>query len=106
MDMLGKLMGGEDTVNQLRFPEIMADAAYVILTRDSKNYTRNFCVDEDILKEVGVTDFDVYAVKPGLILSRADICCSNSLTLHYWFNKYRYSVDAGLFPRRIPDELQ
>ena len=65
MDMLGKLMGGEDTVNQLRFPEIMADAAYVILTRDSRNFTRNFCVDEDILREVGVTDFDVYAVKPG-----------------------------------------
>lgn len=67
MDMLGKLMGGEDTVNQLRFPEIMADAAYVILTRDSKNFTRNFCIDEDILREVGVTDFDVYAVKPGKI---------------------------------------
>lgn len=65
MDMLGKLLGGEDTVNQLRFPEIMADAAYVILTRDSKSFTRNFCVDEDILKEVGVTDFDKYAVKPG-----------------------------------------
>lgn len=65
MDMLGKMMGGEDTVNQLRFPEIMADAAYVILTRDSKSYTRNFCIDEDILREVGVTDFDVYAVKPG-----------------------------------------
>ncbi|XP_046439876.1 hydroxysteroid dehydrogenase-like protein 2 isoform X1 [Daphnia pulex] len=65
MDMLGKLMGGEDTVNQLRFPEIMADAAYVILTRDSKNFTRNFCIDEDILREVGVKDFDVYAVKPG-----------------------------------------
>lgn len=68
MDMLGKLMGGEDTVNQLRFPEIMADAAYVILTRDSKNFTRNFCIDEDILREVGVKDFDVYAVKHGNLL--------------------------------------
>jgi len=65
MDMLGKLMGGEDTVNSLRFPAIMADAAYVILTRDSKSFTRNFCIDEDVLKEVGVTDFDQYAVKPG-----------------------------------------
>lgn len=67
MDRLGKLIGGEDTVNRLRFPEIMADAAYVILTRDSKNFTGNFCIDEDILKEVGVTNFDVYAVKPGKI---------------------------------------
>lgn len=43
----------------------MADAAYVILTRDSRNYTGNFAIDEDVLKEVGVSDFDVYAVKPG-----------------------------------------
>lgn len=65
MDMLGKLMGGEDTVDSLRFPEIMSDAAYVIMTRDSKTFTRNFVIDEDILREVGVTDFDQYAVKPG-----------------------------------------
>ena len=65
MDMLGKLLGGEETVDSLRFPEIMSDAAYVIMTRDSKTFTRNFCIDEDILKEVGVTDFDKYAVKPG-----------------------------------------
>jgi NAD(P)-dependent dehydrogenase (short-subunit alcohol dehydrogenase family) len=66
MDMLGKLMGDEENRNKLRFPSIMADAAYVILTRDSKNYTRNFAIDEDVLKEVGVTNFDVYAVKPGI----------------------------------------
>lgn len=67
MDMLGKLMGGEDTVDSLRFPEIMSDAAYVIMTRDSKTFTRNFVIDEDILREVGVTDFDQYAVKPGTL---------------------------------------
>jgi len=66
MDMLGKLMGDEENRNKLRFPSIMADAAYVILTRDSKNYTRNFAIDEDVLKEVGVTNFDAYAVKPGI----------------------------------------
>ena len=66
MDMLGKLMGDEENRNKLRFPSIMADAAYVILTRDSKNYTRNFAIDEDVLKEVGVSNFDVYAVKPGI----------------------------------------
>ena len=65
MGMLGKVMGGEATVNQLRFPEIMSDAAYVILTKDSKSFTRNFCIDEDVLREVGVEDFDKYAVKPG-----------------------------------------
>jgi len=65
MDMLGKLLGGEETVNSLRFPSIVADAAYVILTRDSRNFTGKFCIDEDVLREVGVTDFDQYAVKPG-----------------------------------------
>merc|ERR1712071_291851 len=79
MDMLGKLMGGEDTVNSLRFPAIMADAAYVILTRDSKSFTRNFCIDEDVLKEVGVTDFDQYAVKPGTPLMPDFFLTSSSL---------------------------
>ena len=35
----------------------MADAAYVILTKDSKNFTGNFCIDDQVLKEVGVKDF-------------------------------------------------
>jgi len=65
MDMLGKLMGGEDTADQLRFPSIMADAAYVVLTKDARNFTGKFCIDDDVLREVGVTDFDQYAVKPG-----------------------------------------
>ena len=58
-------MGDEEARDKLRFPEIMADAAYVIMTRDSKSFTGNFCIDDEVLKEVGVTDFDVYAVKPG-----------------------------------------
>ena len=65
MDMLGKLMGGEETADQLRFPSIMADAAYVVLTKDARNFTGKFCIDDDVLREVGVTDFDQYAVKPG-----------------------------------------
>ncbi|XP_072027159.1 hydroxysteroid dehydrogenase-like protein 2 isoform X2 [Amphiura filiformis] len=55
----------EESRNQSRKPEIMADAAYVILTRDSKSFTGNFCVDDTILKEVGVTDFNTYAYKDG-----------------------------------------
>ena len=38
MVMLG---GGQEIVSQCRTPDIMADAAYVILTRDSKTYTGN-----------------------------------------------------------------
>lgn len=62
MKMLG---GGDEIADQCRTPEIMADSAYVVLTRDSRNYTGNFYIDETVLKEVGVTDFSKYAVKPG-----------------------------------------
>jgi len=56
MDMLG----GDGIGAQCRTPQIMADAAYVILTKDSKNYTGNFCIDEAVLREVGVKDFSQY----------------------------------------------
>lgn len=61
MEMLG---GGEGIGAQCRTPQIMADAAYVILTRDSRNFSGNFCVDEAILRDVGVTDFSTY-LAPG-----------------------------------------
>merc|ERR1712055_263045 len=61
MEMLG---GGDGISNQCRIPQIMADAAYVILTSDSRNFTGNFCVDEAVLKEVGVKDFSSY-LAPG-----------------------------------------
>lgn len=51
-----------------RHPEIVADAAYHILTRDSRTTTGRFFIDEDVLREAGVTDFDRYAVKPGVPL--------------------------------------
>jgi citronellol/citronellal dehydrogenase len=48
-----------------RKPAIMADAAYVILNRDSRRATGNFYIDEAVLREEGVTDFNHYAVNPG-----------------------------------------
>ena len=48
-----------------RKPAIMADAAYVILNRDSRKATGNFYIDETVLREEGVTNFDQYAVTPG-----------------------------------------
>jgi citronellol/citronellal dehydrogenase len=51
-----------------RKPEIMADAAHVILTRDARSTTGNFYIDEDLLKAEGVTDFARYAVTPGVPL--------------------------------------
>jgi hypothetical protein len=43
----------------------MADAAYAILTQDSRSCTGNFFVDEAFLRQQGVTDFDQYSVVPG-----------------------------------------
>jgi citronellol/citronellal dehydrogenase len=48
-----------------RTPEIMADAAHAVLTRDSRSLTGRFLIDEEVLREAGVTDFERYAVKRG-----------------------------------------
>jgi citronellol/citronellal dehydrogenase len=52
-----------------RKPEIMADAAYVILTRDSRHATGSFYIDDEVLREAGVTDLERYAVTPGAPVS-------------------------------------
>lgn len=59
-----QMIPGIDT-DFCRKPEIMADAAYAILNRDSKATTGNFFVDENVLREEGVTEFDHYSVVPG-----------------------------------------
>jgi citronellol/citronellal dehydrogenase len=48
-----------------RKPVIMGDAAWAVLTRDSRDCTGNFLVDEEVLAAEGTTDFDQYAVAPG-----------------------------------------
>lgn len=53
-----------------RTPDIMADAAFVILTKNSREFTGNFCIDDEILLSTGVTNFDKYAVKPGTKLQK------------------------------------
>ena len=57
-------LGGDEVMNISRFPEIMGDAAYVILTKDSREFTGNFCIDDNLLAENGVTDFSKYADVP------------------------------------------
>ena len=48
-----------------RKPEILADAAYFILTSDARATTGNFFIDDELLARHGVTDLDKYAVTPG-----------------------------------------
>jgi len=59
------LAGGKDAAIHCRTPDIMSDAAYVMLTRDAKTYTGNFGIDEKILAEEGMKDFSQYAAVPG-----------------------------------------
>ena len=57
-------LGGDEIMRLSRTPEIMADAAYEILTKDSKEFTGNFCIDDVVLHEAGVKDFTKYASVP------------------------------------------
>ncbi len=58
------LLGGEQMMRQSRVPAIVADAAHAILCRPARSTTGNFFVDEEVLREEGVEDFDKYAVDP------------------------------------------
>jgi citronellol/citronellal dehydrogenase len=59
-----QMIPGVDTA-ACRTPEILADAAYIILNRESKSCTGNFFVDDELLVSEGITDLDKYAVVPG-----------------------------------------
>jgi citronellol/citronellal dehydrogenase len=59
------LLGGETTMRGSRSPRIVADAAYVILSRPSRDHTGQFYIDEDVLRSAGVTDFRQCATAPG-----------------------------------------
>jgi citronellol/citronellal dehydrogenase len=55
-------MSGQDTNERrrVRKPEIVSDAAYVILTKPSREFTGRFCLDEDVLRAAGTADFTHY----------------------------------------------
>ena len=59
------LLGGAAVTARARTPAIVADAAHVILNRPSREFTGNFCIDEDVLRESGVSDFAPYQMTPG-----------------------------------------
>ncbi len=62
---LAMIPGAREQLDRTRKPAIMADAAHAVLTRDARTTTGNFFIDDDVLREAGVTDFGIYAVKPG-----------------------------------------
>jgi citronellol/citronellal dehydrogenase len=58
------LLGGESAVKHSRKPEIVADAAYYIITEPSSECTGNFFIDDEVLIEHGITDLSKYSVVP------------------------------------------
>ncbi|MEO8178201.1 MAG: NAD(P)-dependent oxidoreductase [Deltaproteobacteria bacterium] len=61
---VANLLGGAEALRRCRRPEIVADAAQRILTEPSRAFTGRFCIDEDVLRAGGVSDFSSYAVDP------------------------------------------
>lgn len=62
---VANLLGGAEAVAGSRTPEIVADAAYAVLTRDPRTCTGRFLVDDEVLAEEGVTDLEGYRVEGG-----------------------------------------
>ena len=66
---VSNLLGGDAMMRASRTPEIMGDAAYVIFTKPSRDFTGRFCIDDKLLYESGVRDFEHYRVDPSVPLA-------------------------------------
>ncbi len=55
-----RLIMGPEARLRCRKPEVLADAAHAILTKESRSFTGRFCIDEEVLREAGVTDLSKY----------------------------------------------
>jgi citronellol/citronellal dehydrogenase len=63
-------LGGDAIMNISRTVDIMSDAAHVILTKNSREFTGNFCIDDEVMASVGVTDLKKYQVNPALSINQ------------------------------------
>ena len=59
------MLGDRVKPENCRKPDIVADAAHAILCQPAREFTGHFCIDDEVLREAGITDLDAYAVKPG-----------------------------------------
>jgi citronellol/citronellal dehydrogenase len=59
------LLGGDMLMNMSRTPEIIADAAFYILSKSSRECTGNTFIDEEVLAAEGISDLSMYSVVPG-----------------------------------------
>jgi citronellol/citronellal dehydrogenase len=66
---VGNLLGGDAMMRASRTPEILADAAHMIFTKPSREFTGKFCIDDKLLYAGGVRDFEPYRVDPSVPLA-------------------------------------
>lgn len=59
------LLGGQSLVDRSRKPEIVADSAFYILQKPSDQVSGQCFIDEEVLRDHGVTDLEKYSVVPG-----------------------------------------
>ncbi|XP_074610824.1 hydroxysteroid dehydrogenase-like protein 2 [Acropora palmata] len=90
-----QMLGGKEALTQCRTDHIMADAAYVVLTRDSRARTGEFLVDEDVLKDVGVTDFEPYSCVPGSKLLLDFFLDDDGFDLHAMYDSQKKETQAS-----------
>ena len=64
------LLGGAQMMQRGRKPEIVADAAYTVFAKPSREFTGNFLIDDNFLAGNGVTDFECYRVDPAQPLAQ------------------------------------
>jgi citronellol/citronellal dehydrogenase len=61
---VANLLGGDKLMRASRKADILADAAHVMLTKPSREFTGNFCIDDTLLWESGKREFDHYRIDP------------------------------------------
>lgn len=76
-----EMLSGSESFKFSRKPDIMADAAYAIITKDAKTTTGNFFIDEDVLLAEGITDFKQYACDP----SMQCFTLNDNIVMQYYF---------------------
>ena len=59
---ISNVVAGEEAFPHCRKPEILADAAYLILSKKASEYTGNVCIDDVLLNQNGTTDFNKYRI--------------------------------------------
>ncbi len=59
---IANILAGEEGMKMCRKPQILADAAYLVFNKTARDFSGNFLIDDALLYENGVRDFDAYRV--------------------------------------------